>query len=147
MSFIVVGVDGSETAHQALVTAVEQAANASAEVRAVNVVVLPAVSGYEFGPIDLQGLKDAAANTLDAAIERLSNQYNGDLPVAVSSEVRSGHIGSELTRAAEADEGATMIVAGSRGFGGLKSVLLGSTTTYLAHHLSCPLLIVPAIED
>jgi nucleotide-binding universal stress UspA family protein len=69
------------------------------------------------------------------------------VPVSISSRVVTGHIGIELLRAANEDDGASMVVAGSRGFGGFKSLLLGSVTTYLSHHLTCPLLIIPAAED
>lgn len=147
MSFIVVGIDGSESAYKALVAAVEQAKMIGAEVRVVNVVVLPAMSGYEFGPIDLDAMRAAAQTTLDSAIERIDAEYNGDTPVTITSSVLTGHVGIEILRAAQADEGAAMVVSGSRGFGGFKSLLLGSVTTYLAHHLTCPLLIIPAAED
>jgi len=36
-----------------------------------------------------------------------------------------------------------LLVCGSRGYGALKSVLLGSVTRALAHSSSCPLYIVP----
>jgi nucleotide-binding universal stress UspA family protein len=46
---------------------------------------------------------------------------------------------------AVADEvDAEVIVAGSRGFGEMKALLLGSTSQALAHHSRRPLLIVPA---
>lgn len=146
MTFIIVGVDGSNTAQKALEAAVNQAQAVDAEIRVVSVVVLPAVSGYEFGPIDLQAMTDSAEKTITAAIDQLNTDHPGSLSVAISSEVKVGHPGTELMRAAQADEGAAMIVAGSRGFGGIKSMLLGSTTTFLAHHLSCPLLIIPTTE-
>lgn len=45
----------------------------------------------------------------------------------------------ELARSTDAQA----IVAGSRGFGAVKSALLGSTTAALAHHSELPVLIVP----
>jgi nucleotide-binding universal stress UspA family protein len=36
-----------------------------------------------------------------------------------------------------------LLVCGSRGYGALKSVLLGSVTRALAHSCACPLYIVP----
>lgn len=147
MSFVVVGVDGSATSHKALVAAVEQAKMAEAEVRVVNVVVLPAMSGYEFGPIDLEAMKSAAQTTLTNTIDQLNAEYGGTVPVPVSSQVVTGHVGIEILRAAQEGDGAVMVVAGSRGFGGFKSLLLGSVTTYLTHHLTCPLLIIPAAEE
>ena len=147
MPFIVVGVDGSASAQAALEAAVEQAKMIDGEVRAVNVLVLPAMSGYEFGPIDLEAMREASENTLSQALASLAEKHGGTTPVPVETSVVTGHIGIELLRAAEADEGAAMVVAGSRGFGGFKSLLLGSVTTYLAHHLTCPLLIIPAVEE
>ena len=144
MPFIVVGVDGSSGAQRALAAAVEQAKMAETELRVMYVVVLPAMSGYEFGPIDLQDMRQAGDKILTTAIDELQATYVGELPVAVSTEVVTGHVGIEMLRAAEKDGGATMVVAGSRGFGGFRSLMLGSVTTYLAHHLSCPLLIIPS---
>lgn len=147
MPFIVVGVDGSASSFQALIAAVEQARFAEAEVRAVTVVVLPAMSGYELGPIDLDAMTDAARATIEAALEQLVEHYGGEVPVPVTTRVLTGHIGIELLRVAQEDEGATMVVAGSRGYGGIRSLLLGSVTTYLAHHLTCPLLIIPGVDE
>jgi len=147
MPYIVVGIDGSATAQKALEAAVEQARPIGAEVRVVNVVVLPAMSGYEFGPIDLEPLKTAGKNLVAAALTELDATYEGSTPVPISSKVITGHVGVELMRAAEQDEGAAMVVAGSRGMGGFKSLLLGSVSTYLAHHLTCPLLIIPAVAE
>lgn len=147
MPFIVVGIDGSASAFQALIAAVEQAKLAEAEVRVLNIVVIPAMSGYELGPIDLDAMMSAARATLDKSIAELTEHYGGELPVPVTSQVLTGHIGIELLRAAEEDGGAAMLVAGSRGYGGFRSLLLGSVTTYLAHHLTCPLLIIPAVDE
>lgn len=147
MSFIVVGVDGSKSSHAALLAAVEQAEYANAEVRVVNVVVPPVMSGYEFGPIDLAGMKEAAEKIISDSIAEVEAEHGGKSAVPISSYVLTGHVGIEILRVAGQDEGAAMVVAGSRGYGGLKSLLLGSVTTYLAHHLTCPLLIIPAVEE
>lgn len=39
--------------------------------------------------------------------------------------------------------GADLLVAGSRGYGPVRRVLLGSVSTHLAHHAPCPVLVVP----
>lgn len=142
--FIVVGVDGSAGAQRALAAAVDQAKLANAELRVVNVVVLPAMSGYEFGPIDLEAMREAGEKILATAIDELDAAHGGNTPVPVSTKILTGHIGIEMLRASEEDGGAVMVVAGSRGFGGFRSLMLGSVTTYLAHHLTCPLLIIPS---
>ena len=147
MSFIVVGVDGSASSQAALEAAVEQAKLIDAEVRVVNVVSMPVMSGYEFGPIDLQEMKQAGEKIVSAAIDELEATYDQAVPVPISSQVLTGHVGIEMMRVAESDGGAAMVVSGSRGYGPFRSMLLGSVTTYLAHHLTCPLLIIPGVDE
>ena len=146
MSFLIVGVDGSASAQAALRAAVEQATHLNCKVKAINVVTLPVMSGYEYGPLDIESMQDAARNTLADALAALRTEFNNDLPVELETDVPTGHVGIELLRAAEEDGGAAMVVVGSRGYGGFKSLLLGSVTTYLAHHLTCPLLIIPGVD-
>jgi nucleotide-binding universal stress UspA family protein len=43
----------------------------------------------------------------------------------------------------ERSEQLDLLVCGSRGYGPLRSVLLGGVSRALAHHAHCPLLVVP----
>ncbi len=96
--------------------------------------------------IDLERLLEAKAEFVNAELEALASGHDGGFPVPVVSRVVFGHAGAELLKAAEpADsERAELVVLGSRGLGGFKGLLLGSVTTYAAHHLSCRLLILPS---
>jgi len=47
----------------------------------------------------------------------------------------------------EASEGADLLVVGSRGRGGFTSALLGSVSQNIAHHATCPVLIIRATGD
>jgi nucleotide-binding universal stress UspA family protein len=57
-----------------------------------------------------------------------------------------GPVWRELLAAAD-KAGADIVVAGSRGYGEVKAMLLGSTSQALAHHSRRPLLVVPAASD
>ncbi len=149
MGFIVVGIDGSETSRKAFHEAVREAQWRGASLLALHVVANPVMTGYEFGDlinVVLEGGKEFATGEL----KFLSETYDGAFPVVVDHSVVMGHAGMELLSAAEGDEAsgpAELVVLGSRGLGGFKGLLLGSVTTYAAHHLECPLLIVPFKVD
>ena len=144
--FVVVGVDGSESARNALAEAITQARARDASVLAMHVVVIPAMSGYEYTPIDLDAMKADAQKMLEAEVAAVVESADAS-DVKIETRTVTGHIGIEMLRAAKADGGADLVVAGSRGLGGFRSLLLGSVTTYLAHHLTCPLLIMPNSEE
>ncbi len=61
--------------------------------------------------------------------------------VTVERVVSEGSPGDVLVDAA-AD--ADLVVVGSRGRGGIKSALLGSVSSHVAHHAPCPVVIVRA---
>jgi nucleotide-binding universal stress UspA family protein len=69
-----------------------------------------------------------------------------DLPDA-ERVVLAGGAGIELSLLAK-DLGATVIVVGSRGRGGIKRALLGSVSDHLVRHAPCPVLVVrDEVED
>ncbi|KAK7490583.1 hypothetical protein BaRGS_00018186 [Batillaria attramentaria] len=64
-------------------------------------------------------------------------QING-----IKGKIRKGKgkPGEAIIKAAN-DEGACMIVCGTRGHGKIKRAFLGSVSDYVAHHSSCPVII------
>jgi nucleotide-binding universal stress UspA family protein len=58
----------------------------------------------------------------------------------VRGEARLGVPGEEL---AEFGERVDLLVVGSRAYGPLRRLMLGSTSQYLAAHARCPLLVLP----
>lgn len=91
---------------------------------------VPGASGYtpaihpEAGPIVTRAVK--------AVDERL----------AATGRALEGVPGPTIVAACE-DIDADLLVAGSRGYGPVLRVLLGSVSTHLAHHAPCPVLVVP----
>lgn len=148
MGVVVVGVDRSETSTRALREAIREAVWRGASVVVGYVVQRPVYATVELGAVmldsfDVEGVgKEAITNYL-AEIEAT---FDGGFPVSVESEVLVGHAGHQLLELARRNE-AELIVLGSRGFGGVKGLLLGSVTTYAVHHVRRPLLVVPAVED
>lgn len=65
--------------------------------------------------------------------------------VRVSREMRDGHAGQEILRAAD-DWDADLIVLGSHGFGFFNRLLLGSISTYVLRHGHRATLVVPRAE-
>jgi len=137
MERIVVGVDGSEAAHQALQWAVDEARRRNAVVEAIHAWHQPFVSGYAYlGEMDLGEYLTAARKTLDTAIA--SVDADG---VTVESKVVAGGASQVLVEEAK---GASLLVVGSRGRGGFSGLLLGSVSQQAAHHAPCPIVIIPA---
>jgi nucleotide-binding universal stress UspA family protein len=60
--------------------------------------------------------------------------------------VRQGAPANEILQAAE-ELHADLIVMGSRGWGQLKAMLLGSVSEHVLHHATCPVLIARATAD
>ena len=140
MSRIVVGVDGSEGAVQALRFAIEEARIRGAELRAVSAWhVPPAVYGTGWAPAstDLDEFRKLAEASLRESVEEAGATEAG---IEVTPVVREGHPVDLLL---EESEGAALLVLGTRGLGGFKGLLLGSVSQQCAHHAPCPVVIVP----
>ncbi len=140
MATIVVGVDGSRSAQEALHVAFDEARLRGAVLRAVmawdvSTMAYGGMSG--FGPnIDPTAVEEGARAALDSAVDALSEQATG---VEVERVMRMGQPAQVLVEEAR---GADLLVVGSRGRGGFVGLLLGSVSHQCALHASCPVLIV-----
>jgi nucleotide-binding universal stress UspA family protein len=121
---IIVGVDGSDTAVRALEWALEEGRLHRASVEVVHAWSVP------YGPVapsvsfafDSTAVEVAARRMLDDAVDSADT---GGLSAPVTRTVAIGNAsGPLLEAAAHAD----LVVVGSRGFGGFKGLLLGSTS-------------------
>ena len=144
---IVVGVDGSTSSRAALRWAVRQAGLTGASVEAITAWQAPTLVGLGAGFAEAeQSVGDD--DRIRAAAERVAREAlaeaTGDAPgVRVKVEVGEGSAAQFLLNAAN---GATMVVVGSRGHGGITGTLLGSVGQTLAQHAPCPVLIIRGVE-
>lgn len=136
---IVVGVDGSEHADRALQFAVQEARRRhDATIEAVHSYHLLAYTpGMEFGyavPEPPEKLEAEAMDRLLHAIERAPKDVSID-PIVVADTPSHALI--------TAGQGADLLVIGSRGHGGFRGLLLGSTSLQVVTHAPCPVVVVP----
>lgn len=140
MSTIVVGVDGSAGARDALRFALEEARLRRAAVRVVAAWHVPlAAYGGTFVPPDpalVAQLEPEARRAAERALEDAGDLASG---VDVEVVVREGAPARILLE--EADH-ADLLVVGSRGLGGFRGLLLGSVSQQCAHHAPSPVVIV-----
>jgi nucleotide-binding universal stress UspA family protein len=135
---IVVGVDGSENSLVAVAWAAALARATGAEVVAVHALGLLDRLEPEH-PVASQPHRDEIRERFEA--EWCAPLDGPDL--RCRRVVRDGSPVTALLAVAD-DEGADLIVVGSRGLGGYPEQLLGSTSTQVAQHAHCPVTIVPA---
>ena len=134
MQRIIVGVDGSGGAAAAIDWAMQYADPQD------TVVFVHAWHVYTSGGFDLgyAYLDDAEQGARDL-VERLVEANRTDEGPTIESIVDQGHAGSLLM---SASKDADLIVVGRRGHGGFRGLLLGSVSTYIVHHASCPVVVV-----
>lgn len=89
--------------------------------------------------IDASVIYVTAAAVLEHELQLLQSRHPKLPPI--TTRAIQGHPGHALLDAAK---DADLLVVGTRGHGGFAGLLLGFTSTYLAHHAPCPLVIVPA---
>ncbi len=141
---VVVGVDSSDGAKEALRFALDEAKLRQATLRVVHTWLYGniGVKGIEgFTPVvgaDLGDLRRAAEVALDATMHEVVPDPNG---LAIERRVVEG---APATVLVDESRHADLLVVGSRGHGGFTGLLLGSVSQQCAHHAACPVVIVRA---
>jgi nucleotide-binding universal stress UspA family protein len=130
---VVVGVDGSSDAADALSTAARAAERIGGRLRVVSTWTSPTTWGRPSPVID--GMPD-----LEIAQAAAIRSGLGDLDLPVERIVRDGWAGPALV---QESHGAELLVVGRRGHGGFPGLLLGSVSMHCVAHATCPVLVVP----
>jgi nucleotide-binding universal stress UspA family protein len=137
---ILVPYDKSEQANRAFEFALDLAEKYHSSISIVTCVVLHVPMDPYFGTAYADTLKLLQQDAADT-ISKLKSRLN-ELKIPVKTEVLQGlSITDELLSYAEF-HGVDLIVMGSRGLGGFKKLLLGSTASGISQHSKCPVLII-----
>jgi nucleotide-binding universal stress UspA family protein len=126
-----VGYDSSPESELALQTARELAQSTRASVEALEVVLLPT---YGYTGI----LPPVTGESLGAMLQEANDRMKG-LPDGVYGHAVCGLVGEELAAFANTVD---LLIVGSRGYGPMKRMMFGSTSSYLERHGRCSLLVL-----
>jgi nucleotide-binding universal stress UspA family protein len=132
---VVVGIDGSTRAQQALRWAAGEARARGAALDVVHAWQVQALAASPWGPAmpDVDSIEAGAREALAAVLA----------DPALEGVDATGHLvnGGAARALMERADGAGLVVAGSRGLGRIGGALLGSVTRQLLHHAPCPVVV------
>lgn len=143
---VVIGVDGTPTSEPAIAAAMEEASLRNADVTAVHAWTDVDLSSTTFGdretclPVNWSAVE---AQEHVVLAERMAGWKEQFPDVGIRRVVVQDRPVRELAAIAI---DAQLMVVGSRGRGGFKGMLLGSTSRALLHLVDCPLMIVRTPE-
>jgi nucleotide-binding universal stress UspA family protein len=141
MSGIVVGIDASSHSMAALQWAMREAAvhRAPLTVITVEIVAVSGWGGSQVYPADYE-LRDKAQKAAEEAVTAAAKALGEAGPESVTVQALLGQPAEQLIEAAK---DADQLVLGRRGTGGFSRLTMGSISTQVVHHASCPVTIVP----
>ena len=136
---ILVAVDGSRHADQALAHAIDIAQSEHSRLTLITGVAEVPPTAYLAAGVDTGRLIETARAQAQATLRKALDRIPADLPVhtvlteqpirtALMRQIKEGHH--------------DLVVMGSRGRGAIRSTLLGSVSHYILHHSPVPVLIV-----
>ncbi len=138
---VVVGVDGSEDSLGALREAGRMAELMDAPLKVVTVWQWPVFAGVEKLANSAWDPKREAQKMLTESLHAVFDQT---LPPRIEEEVHEGPPARVLR---DLSKDARMLVVGSRGRGGFTGLLLGSVSSAVVAHATCPVLITHQTKD
>jgi len=139
---ILVATDGSEHAQRALQYAEESALKWNSEILIVSVVppispLLVPTPGFNLEKY-MSELENAHRNVLVEAVEDVKKKSP---EIKISTHLGKGRPADIIISVADKEK-VDLIVMGSRGFGSISHLLLGSTSRYVVENCTKPILII-----
>jgi nucleotide-binding universal stress UspA family protein len=135
LATIGVAYDGSPESKLALQAARTVAAATGAQIQLRQVVFMPTIAYSGFAAIDLGNSIEEMVQEAERRVAEVSG---------VTGKAVYGPPDAELE--AFSDE-VDLLAIGSRAYGPVKRLMLGSTSNYLARHAGCSLLVLPRVES
>ena len=133
---IAVAYDGRPEATRALESATRLAVALGSELQLLACFESPALAVSALG-----GGLDVEPDLQDAFSRVVQDAAGGVVEVPVSTKLLDGAPGPAIAEATK--EGVELLVTGSRAYGPLRSVIVGSVSRHLVDHASCPVLVIP----
>jgi len=148
MAGIIVGVDGSDHSRHALAWAMREAVKHHLPLTVMSIhppSARPATSIY-------WGVHNYPEDSFDPELARAAVQQfvdkvtaeTGETAPEITVSVGTGDVAEELVKASQ---DADMLVVGSRGGGGFARLLMGSVSSQVVHHASCPVVVIPGARQ
>lgn len=143
MDGIVVGVDRSAAAVGALQWALEEGVRSGTRVTAVSAWTDLATAGYPLGGVlvtDPARVEQLALATAEELLKEATEKVPGTDRIETATAALHGPASAVL---AELSRTADLVVVGTRSASALSRAVLGSVSSSLLHHASCPVVVVP----
>jgi nucleotide-binding universal stress UspA family protein len=140
---VIVGVDGSEQALVAVRTAAREAVHRKQPLHIVHAFIWPSLH-VNVGPVAPDLPETGLRHHAEKLLEEAAAEARAVAPqVPVTTLVIDGAATPVLL---EESRGATLLVLGDRGLGGLSGLIIGSVAVHAAAHARCPVLVVRGPE-
>ncbi len=143
---IIVGVEGSGGAKEALRWAIKEARIRGSKIKVITAYAKTFVetsSELSYAPMETLDLKEQIEVMQKEVVDSVVSSIPADEVPEIKCELLKGRAADTLIQAAE---GADMLVVGTRGRGGFKGLLLGSVSNQIVQHCKCPVVVVPSGE-
>jgi nucleotide-binding universal stress UspA family protein len=138
---ILLAMDGSDESDLAATTAAELARSTDSE---LDVIYVLEVEPWHFPPRELvkypqryEELREEGRRLCDEQVEKIKAAGGS----VAESYLAVGRPAEEIVAHAQ-DQGAGLIVMGSRGLGGIRRALMGSVSDAVVRHAHCPVMVV-----
>jgi nucleotide-binding universal stress UspA family protein len=140
---ILVGIDGSEPANHALQYAIDIAKKWNAELMILTVT--PEINTtFYLGDIvawDIDEMEEPLRKIHEELLMKTEEKLKEYSKLKFKTIIKRGKPSLMILQSAK-EENADLIVVGSRGIGGIKEYLLGSTSKHVINHCKIPVLII-----